>query len=116
MSDWRASAACIGSDIDFHSVDMFDQAAALRICAICSVREPCLETALANEEPYGIFGGKTVSEREHLLTRRARMRSCVVCLTRFLPAYGYEKTCSPACSQTRRAATKNESRARRSLA
>lgn len=40
------------------------------LCADCEVREHCLETALKNKEPYGIWGGLTTRERAKL--QRAR--------------------------------------------
>ena len=33
------------------------------LCAVCPIREQCLEFALANNEAYGIWGGLTPSER-----------------------------------------------------
>lgn len=33
------------------------------ICAICPVKQECLDYALRNEEVYGIWGGKTTRER-----------------------------------------------------
>jgi WhiB family transcriptional regulator, redox-sensing transcriptional regulator len=40
------------------------------ICARCSVREACLETALQQREPVGIWGGLTPRERQHHLEQR----------------------------------------------
>lgn len=39
-------------------------------CATCPVRDDCLEHALAVREPYGVWGGLTIGERNNLLTRR----------------------------------------------
>jgi len=36
---------------------------AKRLCAGCEVAVPCLEAALAANEPYGIWGGLTAQER-----------------------------------------------------
>ncbi|WP_402465712.1 WhiB family transcriptional regulator [Isoptericola aurantiacus] len=34
------------------------------VCAACPIRWRCLEVALANREPYGVFGGFTPEERD----------------------------------------------------
>jgi len=47
---------------------------AKRVCWRCEVRVTCLEWALATREPFGIWGGKTASERRDML-RRQRMAS-----------------------------------------
>ena len=39
-------------------------------CARCPVVEECLEHALAVREPYGVWGGLTIGERNNLLTQR----------------------------------------------
>ena len=38
------------------------------ICASCSVRQPCLEYALAIREPHGIWGGLNEAERKQVLS------------------------------------------------
>lgn len=40
------------------------------ICAECPVRSQCLEFALRNNEQFGIWGGKTKSERDQILKTR----------------------------------------------
>ncbi len=48
------------------------EAAAKAVCAECPVLEECREWVLAVDEPHGIWGGLTESERRELLyTRRA---------------------------------------------
>ncbi|EFQ83495.1 transcription factor WhiB [Aeromicrobium marinum DSM 15272] len=46
------------------------ESAAKARCAVCPVVAECLEHALAVREPYGVWGGLTAGEREHLLMRR----------------------------------------------
>ena len=36
------------------------------LCWTCPAREACLQMALDNDEPYGIFGGLSVTERRAL--------------------------------------------------
>jgi WhiB family transcriptional regulator, redox-sensing transcriptional regulator len=73
---WEERAACRGADVElFFSVDEEDQKEALEFCARCDVRAECLETAIANREMYGIWGGMLESDRRSLirdLRRRER--------------------------------------------
>lgn len=71
--DWQARAACLNTDMDL----MFPEppgadgkkeyvsqvAAAKRVCGYCPVRRECLLYALAGDEMYGVWGGKTRRER-----------------------------------------------------
>ena len=45
---------------------------AKRICGMCPVREECLEYALAREERYGVWGGKSERERRKIMRERRR--------------------------------------------
>ncbi|MFH1329104.1 MAG: WhiB family transcriptional regulator [Actinomycetota bacterium] len=47
------------------------EAKAKAICAVCVVRGDCLEFALEIREPYGIWGGKTETERRQVLAHRS---------------------------------------------
>lgn len=40
---------------------------AKQICEICPVQAECLQYALSNDEPFGIWGGKTKGERRMLI-------------------------------------------------
>jgi hypothetical protein len=44
---------------------------AKELCAACPVRIPCLEKALADREPHGVWGGLTEQERKRVLARRS---------------------------------------------
>jgi WhiB family redox-sensing transcriptional regulator len=74
--DWRARAACRGTDPELFfpvsdSVTGTGQAAAaLRVCAACPVREPCLRWALEHGPVPGVWGGTTEAGRP--AGRRAR--------------------------------------------
>ena len=48
------------------------EAAAKAICADCEVRVECLEWSLEIEEPHGVWGGLSESERRRLMASRAR--------------------------------------------
>lgn len=77
--------ACLNHDpeIFFPNKEMMGQGAnkvpsylaenAIRICENeCRVREWCLETALRNDEEFGIWGGLTGDQRRALKRRAAR--------------------------------------------
>jgi WhiB family redox-sensing transcriptional regulator len=70
---WRQYARCLGADPElFHppADDPADEAKA--ICAICPVREPCLEYAITAREKQGVWGGLTEKERRRLIRQRRR--------------------------------------------
>jgi WhiB family redox-sensing transcriptional regulator len=73
---WMERAACKGTDTDavfypeIPHMSAGDEARA--ICAVCPVREQCLEYAIDNHEPDGIWGGKTWRQRRRLVTARRR--------------------------------------------
>ena len=73
---WRADAACAGmSPAPWFPVRGESAEVALRVCAGCSVRIACLESALAEERhagitPVGIRGGASARERRRLRRQR----------------------------------------------
>ena len=77
--EWQYAAACKGVDESvFFSPDAergpsrrAREAAAKALCAVCPVSRECLEHALTVREPYGVWGGLSVNERENLLRRSA---------------------------------------------
>ena len=72
---WRTFARCLGMDPDlFHPPGDTDEAAApaQAVCALCPVREPCLEHAITAREHHGVWGGCTERERRRLVRQRRR--------------------------------------------
>ena len=71
---WREVGRCKGADPDvFYPEDDEDEGApAKAICAICPVREVCLEHAITNREKIGVWGGYTARERRRLVRQRRR--------------------------------------------
>jgi WhiB family redox-sensing transcriptional regulator len=70
---WRSLARCRGVDPTiFHPVNDDDAEEAKAICALCPVREPCLEYAIAAREKDGVWGGLTARERRRLIRQRRR--------------------------------------------
>jgi len=71
---WMDLAACreIGSD-EWFPERGGSSAAAKAVCMSCPVRNQCLEYALENDIPHGIFGGLSYRQRRAL--RRSRRRS-----------------------------------------
>jgi hypothetical protein len=77
VDDWTDQAACQGVDIDL----FFDEdrtIEARRLCLSCPVRSSCLSAAQDREEPCGIWGGLTATERELVDARRLPKTALVV--------------------------------------
>ena len=76
--EWQYEGACRETDPEtFFSPDSERgprrrdrEAAAKALCAVCPVRRACLEHALQVREPYGVWGGLNINEREKLLQHR----------------------------------------------
>jgi len=75
---WQQRAACKGpqSAVFFpppQAERKDDRAAregrAKEICAMCSVRRPCLDYAMSIREPHGIWGGLNELERKQLMAQ-----------------------------------------------
>ena len=70
---WRQHARCLGADSEtFHPPSDEGAAAAKAICAVCPVREPCLEYAITAREQQGVWGGLTERERRRILRHRRK--------------------------------------------
>ena len=72
---WRMVGLCKGSDtLVFYPPSDDDSLAeeAKTICAMCTVRKPCLEFALTTREKHGVWGGLTERERRRVLRQRRR--------------------------------------------
>jgi WhiB family redox-sensing transcriptional regulator len=66
---WRGQAACRGVDPNVmvpRVENDITTEAALRLCAGCPVREPCLAFAMGDDRLLGVFGGTTTRERREL--------------------------------------------------
>ena len=69
---WQSMAACRGMDtaIFYHPENERGPTRhrrdweAKRICQGCRVVGPCLQSALETREPYGVWGGMSVEERQ----------------------------------------------------
>lgn len=73
--DWQYEGSCMGMESErFFSPEAERGAAkelrergAKAVCADCPVIGTCLDHALTVREPYGVWGGLTVEEREEVL-------------------------------------------------
>lgn len=67
---WEMFAACVGQTalFDDERKSTVDQAKA--VCEACPVASDCLEAALDREEPWGVWGGLTTTERRPLIRAR----------------------------------------------
>ena len=65
---WAVFAACRDADADlFFGGSREAEEAALAICAICTVRDECLDHALEARDRFGIWGGQTEKNRKRIL-------------------------------------------------
>lgn len=65
--EWQEKALCAETDPEaFFPEKGGSTREAKRICRACSVRDECLEYALANDERFGIWGGLSERERRRL--------------------------------------------------
>lgn len=72
--EWQDKALCAQVDPEIFYPDKGGSTRnPKRICAMCEVREPCLEYALTHEDAgrFGIWGG--TSERERRLIKASRI-------------------------------------------
>lgn len=66
---WVEDAACTQTDPEAFfptNGEQRDEAFAKRVCAGCEVQAQCLQYALDVDEPHGIWGGLTPTERQRL--------------------------------------------------
>ena len=78
--DWQMRGSCRGMDSTFffHPHNERGQARARRearakaVCLSCPVLEMCRRHALTVQEPYGIWGGLSKSERDNIIKARKR--------------------------------------------
>ncbi|MCB1258049.1 MAG: WhiB family transcriptional regulator [Microthrixaceae bacterium] len=69
-------ANCMGVDPDlFFPERGASTAEAKAVCEGCVVKDLCLESALANGEKFGIWGGTSERERRALRRERSRLRN-----------------------------------------
>lgn len=68
--DWWRRANClqVGGDLHYPEKGMSTREAK-KICKGCDVRTECLHEALANDEPFGVWGGLSERERRNLKRR-----------------------------------------------
>lgn len=70
---WRDKGACRGIDPEiFYPTDDDAAEEAKAVCAVCAVRQACLEHALVSREKEGVWGGATERERRRIIRQRRR--------------------------------------------
>ncbi len=76
LNSWQNLANCLGVDPDlFFPERGASTKEAKAVCQGCTVREDCLEYALANGEKFGIWGGLSERERRRIRRQRALARA-----------------------------------------
>ena len=64
---WQSRALCAQTDAEaFFPEQGGSTREAKKVCLTCEVRDDCLESALANDERHGIWGGLSERERRKL--------------------------------------------------
>jgi hypothetical protein len=78
VGDWHGRGGCAGAypDVFFPSHGA-PGTKARKICAACTVREQCLDHAVAADE-FGIWGGLDQQERRNLKRKRRRQQAARV--------------------------------------
>ncbi len=72
-TDFFDDAACRDVDTEvFFPASESQAGPAQAICAVCPVREECLEYALETRPGDGVWGGLTPTERHRLIRRRQK--------------------------------------------
>lgn len=69
-TEWREAAACRGLPHAPWYADRRDRPAqelAQELCAVCPVRQACLDYSLAAGEKHGVWGGLTTAQRAERL-------------------------------------------------
>jgi WhiB family transcriptional regulator, redox-sensing transcriptional regulator len=81
MASWLELAACKGYPIEVFFVEKHGRHQngneAKKICATCPVVQQCLDDALTVHirDQWGVWGGKTARERQHILETRLLRRN-----------------------------------------
>jgi WhiB family redox-sensing transcriptional regulator len=72
--NWRDRAACRRDNTNHWFADETARSAryAKSVCSTCPVQTECLEYAIENDIPFGIWGAKTPRERSMLVRWRGR--------------------------------------------
>jgi WhiB family redox-sensing transcriptional regulator len=98
---WRAQARCADSSSAlvelFFSEQIDDILRAKAFCRTCPVRQPCLDSAIARREPWGVWGGELFANGKVLAQKRKRGRPPKVrppepVLEELVPVYPVEKS------------------------
>lgn len=65
--EWQKSALCAETDPEaFHPEKGGSTREAKKVCGRCDVRSQCLQSALDNDERFGVWGGLSERERRQL--------------------------------------------------
>lgn len=76
---WMDQAVCAQTDPDRFFPEKNESAEpAKRVCRTCPVAGECLEFALANREPFGVWGSLSTTERKKLLEPRGRYENATL--------------------------------------
>ncbi|MDP9067543.1 MAG: WhiB family transcriptional regulator [Actinomycetota bacterium] len=71
--EWQDAAACreVAVEMFFPPAEQ-ESEVAKAVCSNCSVRQPCLDFAIAEGERFGIWGGLTSQERRVVAAKQRK--------------------------------------------
>jgi WhiB family redox-sensing transcriptional regulator len=77
---WQQSAECVrhAGSVDFFPARGESVRDAKAVCAVCTVREECLDFALRMKVAHGVWGGLSERERRSVRRDRSRVRAGVL--------------------------------------
>ena len=103
--DWQDSAACASVDPElFYPEAGGSVAYAKRVCRSCPVTAECLEYALEIGDTWGVWGGKSVSQREALMGAPESQPAVRLCMRGLHAMAGENLTGSGSCRACKQAA------------
>lgn len=72
---WQDLAECRGMNPDLFYAERGESTReAKAVCAVCPVRQECLDDALMGREKFGVWGGLSERERRKIRSRRPTMQ------------------------------------------
>ncbi len=71
--EWQDKAACreVAVEMFFPPAEQ-ESEVAKAVCSNCTVRQPCLDFAIAEGERFGIWGGLTTQERRTVAVKQRK--------------------------------------------
>ena len=71
---WMEDALCheVDADLFYETRRGRHSREAIQVCQLCRVKDECLEWAIAHDEHYGVWGGRTPMQRDEIRRQRRK--------------------------------------------